>query len=431
VHERDDISFQRYVSWLVRDNTTWKNYVDGTDEWLHAAALAKIRRELPALAEEVVSAIQLAVPEYARPLSGEFGRGIRSGTELALRRFIGDELDDSSQDVYRRLGAGEYRAGRSLDALQSAYRVGARVAWRRISQAAEAANATPRAQRNLAEAMFAYIEHIASESVDGYAEAQLRAARDLDQRRNALVGAVLGTVAPVDGELARAAEVAHWALPRSVACLAVGGEFADQASRRLSGDALTVRFGDTVGIIVPNPAAVESEARQLAERLQLVVGLGPVVVLGDAPASMRLARRALELASPEEPLAVADQRLAEIALHAAPEVVSALNIQLLAPLRGETPASRARLEETLLEWLRQRGSQRAIASTLAIHPQTARYRIRRLRELFGPVLEDPEHRFALEMALRYARHTPRDSSARKATSSSAPLAREAGNRRER
>ena len=44
---------------------------------------AAIEPELPALAEEIVAAIQREVPEYARPLRGEFGRGIRAGVEQA------------------------------------------------------------------------------------------------------------------------------------------------------------------------------------------------------------------------------------------------------------------------------------------------------------------------------------------------------------
>jgi len=42
----------------------------------------------------------------------------------------------------------------------------------------------------------------------------------------------------------------------------------------------------------------------------------------------------------------------------------------------------------------------AIAAELAVHPQTVRYRLRRLRDLFGAGLEDPDRRFDLEIALR-------------------------------
>ena len=321
------------------------------------------------------------------------------GTEVALRRFVGDEQDAASDDVYRRLGAGEYRAGRGLDALQSAYRVGARVAWREISDAAAAAGASARAQRNLAEAMFAYIDRIAGESVEGYAEAQLRDAGDLDRRRSELAEMLLAGVAGDDAELARIAETARWPLPRTVACLAVSGERADRARRLLSGETLGVRVGETVGIVVPHPVALEREAERLAERLELRVAVGPVVALAETQASMRLARRALALAAPGGPPVLAEQRLAEIALRGAPEI-AALRRRLLAPLEGQTAASRERLEATLLQWLRHRGAQGAIAAELGVHPQTVRYRMARLRDLMGDALDDPEQRFALEMALR-------------------------------
>ena len=381
-------------------NVTWKNYVAGTDEWLDGEALDGIRVALGSIADALVVAIQHEVPAYARPLEGEFGRGIRLGTELALRRFIGDEEDESADDVYRRLGAGEYRAGRSLDALQSAYRVGARVAWRQISDAAAAAGASPRAQRTLAEAMFAYIDRLAGESVEGYAEAQLRDAGDLDRRRTELAEMLVAGLATDEEELARAAQAARWPLPRTVACLAVAGARVDRARSQLSGEALALRLGEATGIIVPHPVSLEGEAARLARRLELAVGLGPTVAIGETSASMRLARRALGLTSPDSPLVLAEQRLAEIAISAAPEIVSALRSRLLAPLNGQTPASRARLEATLLQWLRHRGSQRAVAEELSIHPQTVRYRMARLRDLIGDALDDPDQRFALEMALR-------------------------------
>ena len=41
-----------------------------------------------------------------------------------------------------------------------------------------------------------------------------------------------------------------------------------------------------------------------------------------------------------------------------------------------------------------------MARALHVHPQTARYRIARLRELIGTQLDDPQARFELEAALR-------------------------------
>ncbi len=381
-------------------NREWKNYVASTDEWLEEDALRRIRASLPTIADAVVAAIQSEVAGYRRPLEGEFGRSVKTGTEVALSRFIGDDGDGAADDVYRRLGAGEYRSGRSLDALQAAYRVGARVAWRRMSDVADGAGASPQAQRNLAEAMFAYIDRLAGESVEGYAVAQLRDAGDRDRHRVELAEMLLAGAAVAEADLARAAEAARWPLPRSVACVAVAGEHAERARLRLSGEALGVSLGEVAGILVPDPAALQREAELVAERLGVALGIGPTVALVDAHASMRLARRALSLAAPGAPPVLAEERLADLALRAEPEIVSALRARMLAPLQTQTAASRARLLETLLQWLRHRGAQGAIAVELGVHPQTVRYRMTRLRELLGDVLDDPEQRFALEMALR-------------------------------
>ena len=51
-------------------------------------------------------------------------------------------------------------------------------------------------------------------------------------------------------------------------------------------------------------------------------------------------------------------------------------------------------------WLAEQGRLGQVAQRLGIHPQTARYRLGRLRELFGDALDDPDSRFWLELALR-------------------------------
>jgi len=78
----------------------------------------------------------------------------------------------------------------------------------------------------------------------------------------------------------------------------------------------------------------------------------------------------------------------------------------LAPLAELPAGSRRRLTETLRAWLAEQGRIGAVAERLGVHPQTARYRLARLRELFGDALEDPDARFGLELALR-VRTTPR------------------------
>src|SRR6476659_9985037 len=170
-------------------------------------------RTIPRLPTGLAATFREEVPEYDRPFQGEFGRGIRTGVEEALDRFlvaIEDPEDAAPPGVYRALGRGELRQGRSLDALQAAYRVGARVAWRRLSAAAESAGFAVAEQHLLAEAIFAYIDELASESVEGYAQAQAASAGERDRRREALTALLLSREPGDAAALRRTAIEAGW-----------------------------------------------------------------------------------------------------------------------------------------------------------------------------------------------------------------------------
>src|SRR6201996_4125425 len=115
------------------------------------------------------------VPAYARPLEGPFGEGVRAGVQEALRHLLA-EIEAGGPvdrlDVYRALGQGEMRAGRSLESLLSAYRIGARVAWRRSAALGVEAGLDPDTLYLLAESIFAYIDVLSSESAEGHAQEQ-------------------------------------------------------------------------------------------------------------------------------------------------------------------------------------------------------------------------------------------------------------------
>jgi hypothetical protein len=369
--------------------------------------LAIFEAELPALADEIIEAIRSEVPEYRRPMRGDFGRGIRTGVVEALRRF-GAEEDRSG--VYRALGRGEHRVGRSLDALQSAYRVGARVAWRRLSRVAQEAGVPVEDQHALAEAIFAYIDELAAESVEGYAEAQAAEAGDLQRRRETLLALLLGPAPADDAVLAAAARDAGWPLPRRLAVLAVGpsnrpdrlvqgpSDGGGGLARRLSGDILHGEVGGTAVAVAPDPTpSLVAEATAAGDRADVRIAIGPTVDTANARRSLEWASRGLAL---DGAVVVTEDRLPDLLLDALPDVTAALRTQALAPLQNETPASRARLAETLKAWLDHAGARAKVAEQLHIHPQTVRYRVARLRELFGERLDDPDERFSLMLALR-------------------------------
>src|SRR3954452_5192786 len=201
---------------------------------LSPAAADALRATLPDLADEIIAAIGAEVSDYSRAMEGRFGRGVRLGVEIALRRFVdvlmGEPVEAGPRDTYMRLGAGEYRAGRSLDALLRAYRVGARIAWRHFVRAGTETGFSPDALYDLGEAIFVYIDEISAESAAGYAEAQSEAAGESQRRRRARLRRPVQDPPPPEEGVGTAAQPAGWTLPRQLAVVRAGeGEELERA----------------------------------------------------------------------------------------------------------------------------------------------------------------------------------------------------------
>src|ERR1700754_2398230 len=215
---------------------------------LPAGAADALRPVLPRLADDIIAAIAAEVPVYARPMEGVFGRGVRLGVEVALSRFV-DNLagEPRARETYRRLGAGEFRAGRSLDALLAAYRVGARLAWRRFVEAGTQAGFPPDALYDLGEAIFAYIDEISAEFPDGYAEAQSEAAGESQRRRQELLRLLVQDTPPPADAVRTAAQAAGWALPRLVAAVVAAEADQPEGLAAASGETTAGRGGGAGG----------------------------------------------------------------------------------------------------------------------------------------------------------------------------------------
>src|SRR3984957_12103928 len=182
-----------------------------------------LRPALNDVATEMMDAVR-TVPAYSRPLEGPFGDGIRAGVQEALRHLLA-EIEAGGPvdrlDVYRALGQGEMRSGRSLETLLSAYRVGARVAWRRFAALGVEAGLAPDTLYLLAESIFAYIDVLSSESAEGYALEQSAAAGEAQLRRRRLVRMLVRETPAEPDAVERAAADAGWPLPRSLAVVAI------------------------------------------------------------------------------------------------------------------------------------------------------------------------------------------------------------------
>ncbi|WP_265442985.1 helix-turn-helix domain-containing protein [Flexivirga meconopsidis] len=372
---------------------------------------------VPELVEEIIGRIPQEVPEYSRPLEGEFGAAVRRGVEIALGRLFIDlpgrdepALKPETRAVYRQIGIGEARTGRSLEALLSAYRLGARVTFRAASAVAERAGIEPRLMLPLGESIFVYIDEMSAASVEGFTEEQSRQVGERDRRRESLLRRLLGGKLP-EVEARRLAGGAGWTIPARVRAIVLPPEHAE-GLRALLGDQALIS-GRTGEVVVLLAAAETAKARtELESALRgRRAWIGPARPWESAGESHRAA--ALAAATPafaedsEEPRFV-DDYLAAIALQADPLLMEDLAAVCFEPMLDLRPAQRERLAETLLAWLRHRGERARIAEDLHVHPQTVGYRLAQLRDVFGDELDDPDRRFELELVLRAGCRPPTD-----------------------
>ena len=177
-----------------------------------------------------------------------------------------------------------------------------------------------------------------------------------------------------------------------------------RATRRAADDALVGIQGDRLVVFLGGEGDLRAAAATLLPRF----GPGPVVigpVVGDLTDSARSARAALSglLAAPaweQAPRPVqADELLPERVLIGDVTARTALVAQAYAPLA----ASPGSLLETLSAYLGTGRSLEAAARTLYVHPNTVRYRLRRVSDVTGWDPLDARESYVLQTALALGR----------------------------
>ncbi|MGW0890142.1 PucR family transcriptional regulator [Saccharopolyspora sp. NPDC002578] len=372
-----------------------------------------LRPEMNSLATQILSEIQRRIPEYARPMDDKYVHAIRRGVEEALSQFVDQIADPTAPpercaEVHRALGKAEMHEGRSLDSLQAAYRLGARLAWRRTARIGERARVAPRTMLLLGEAIYAHIDELAALSVEGFAEAQARAAGTQARRRRRLLELLLTDPQPPHRILEEAAAAARWKWPRTVivAALQRADRHEPHSNPLARREALVDLECAQPHLLLPctddPPGDIPWEQQLTGWRMVI----GPPVEISQAPHALRWARRLLELSNagvvPHEPVLHCKDHLSSLLLLSDENLTRQIVHTRLAPLEQLKPKQQVRLAETLLAWLQTRGGAPEVAQRLRVHPQTVRYRLHQLEDLFGADLNDPQARFELEMALRAA-----------------------------
>ncbi|WNM32455.1 helix-turn-helix domain-containing protein [Streptomyces sp. Li-HN-5-11] len=373
----------------------------------------RLRAQLEPVADEVEEEVRRQVPEYARPADGTYRRNLRAGVVQALTLFvdhIGDPRGqgDAIAGTYYELGRGEALEGRSLDALQSALRIGGLHAWRLLCRTAEDLGLDSAVVAALGELAFRTVHEVAEAAAAGYAEAQLRSTDELERRRRRLLD-LLVSEGPVSPETVQdLAHGARWPLPRQVAVIALAATPDQREEERppAAAGVLVDMESRPPRVLVPDPdGSGRFGGRALALALRgRPAAVGPTVALTEAAQSLHWATRALGLMGrgvlPRQGMVRCADHLSTLLLHSDEPLLAQLQARVLAPLDAVSAGQRARLAETLLAWLLSGSNVPDVATRLHIHPQTVRYRLRQLEKLFGDALHDPGTRLDLVLALR-------------------------------
>jgi hypothetical protein len=370
--------------------------------------IAAMRAALHGVAGQTITAVAEEVPGYAA-LDAQAQATLAGAVELALSGFLAlaaEDRDpsaprDAARDGAYALGRGEARAGRSLDALLAAYRVGARVSWRGLAGTAAGAGLPAEGLVNFAELVFAYIDQLSAASVAGHAD-ELAAEGRLRARHLERLGHGLLSGAAPDSLVAEA-QRAGWTPPVRLVAVLLGEDRVDEVVARI--DPRTLQAVDdlpglapgTAVLLVPDPGA-RFEAGLAGGLAGARAVIGPVRPWMEVRQSFDRALRAWH-AVPLPGIVRTDDVLAELVVAADPEALADLRARALAPLAGIRATTRVRLTETLRAWLLHRGNRERVAAALFVHPQTVRYRVGQLREIFGDSLDDPRTVLELTIAL--------------------------------
>ncbi len=380
---------------------------------LPAEVVAELQAILPRMAERTVTAVTVEVPSYTRAFSGRMGQSIENAVQMALGAFLrlavrahdsdpAVTLSPALDGAYE-LGRGEARQGRTMDALLSAYRVGARVAWRELSSTGVAAGLSAEMIARFAELVFAFIDELSASSVAGHTDELATTGRVRQRYLERLAKQLL---AGESAETLRAsAEKADWHPPETLTAVVVAeaqtrglaARFG-QSTLQLSEDLPGVEAAESLAVLLV-PDLDGRHRGQLRSALQGRRALvGPTRPWMQAQSSYRRALRARDL-TVDEDVVDTDEHLVELVLTADREAADDLRRHALAPLADLRPNTAERLAETLRSWLLHQGQRDAVAADLFVHAQTVRYRMTQLRELYGDRLNDPRTILELTVAL--------------------------------
>ncbi|SEG89705.1 DNA-binding transcriptional regulator, PucR family [Thermomonospora echinospora] len=386
---------------------------------MQAAAL--LRHHRLDLATEIVDEVAAQVPEYSWQTDPER----RAALVETIRRTVAEFADlmggpatgwpRHMLDLFGEAGAQEARAGRGLDRLQSALRAGARAVLRWLAVQSERLRLPRSMYRAFAEAVFTSLDEFADAAAEGHRRELAKQGDDRVRHRVRLLSLLVTEPSVAPEVIADTAAQADWTVPRTTAALVfaplraeVSGPHAEEpVLPSLPAEVLADVRGARPWGVVPDPDRPGGLPYLAELPSPWMMVIGPTVTVDKAAASLYWAKQTLGLVERgiiawrpgDGPVVHWADHLPTLVLFQREELPRMMAERLLAPLLKLRPREAERLGATLLACLQHGFNVKGAAKTLHVHPQTVRYRINQLQDLFGEDLHATDRRLEMEMAL--------------------------------
>ncbi|MFE3318176.1 PucR family transcriptional regulator [Nocardia sp. NPDC059195] len=372
---------------------------------------AQLDRQLPDLLrsrtadviDEIERDFRLRAPGIADTWEAATSWSLHAIIDETITGFL-DELTceppiwSAATSLYRRLGAELSNQERDLEALQTALQVGGHVACRRFISAAYRHGWTEEVLATLTDRLFALIATAMEAANQGYLRQQGQVVTDRDRHRTSLRNLLIRDREPELEEIHEAARAASWPVPKRIAVMALARN-GGRCHAILPPDVLVDWEASTPYLIVPDPGRPHL-IRQLVNLTRpRHVAIGPTATVTQGAQSLQWASYAITLI--ERGILPAGHGLrcvehaATISASMAEDLMDASARELLGQLAALPPQRAQPLLETLLAYLECGGNALVAGERLGIHSQTVRYRLRRITELMGRPIDDPDRRLDL------------------------------------
>ncbi|MFF5184487.1 PucR family transcriptional regulator [Streptomyces sp. NPDC000345] len=363
---------------------------------------AALHARLPELGERMAQRIRSDVEAYQDESLIPFDslrRSCTANADLVLSHFHRAGAPDPSPA--RDTGRIRAEQGMPLADTLHAYRIGFELLWSEIVEESrthpEVSDAQLVSQSAEIWALFGrYAEAVAAAHRETAAELTLQR----EARRSALVEALFTGVISDRTTLWEAAH--ELGLPEQGPFAVVAAVAGAPGEEPLAGIETALRQAQLpsawrllpdqqIGVVALATPTAEQTCLRTLRRTRARVGVSPGFhSLRDTPRALRFARLALAgLPGTGPGVARFDDNPLAMLVAAAPAEAAHLTEVVLRPLLDLPAAERARLLTTLEHWFAAAGSAADTARTLFVHPNTVRYRLRRVEELTGRSLSDP------------------------------------------